>query len=209
MITKVRLVRFGKIFLIPLVFLFACGEKGTTDLSSSTKKVESDLPRVNADAVILIPEKGLVLYQDQPFTGTSVDYYPNGNKSVSIDYKEGKRQGFYRKWFENGVISYESHYETGKQDGVARTWWQSNILRSESNYKNGIVEGIQTQWYKSGAKFKEQNIVNGKEEGIQRAWRENGKIYNNYEAKNGRIFGLKRSTLCYELDDENLRLKNK
>lgn len=80
-------------------------------------------------------------------------------------------------------------------------------MRSESNYIAGNLDGVQKQWYVSGAKFKEQNIENGQEKGMQKAWRENGKLYNNYEAKNGRIFGLKRSSLCYELEDEKVQVK--
>ena len=208
MITKERLVRFGKIFLMPLLFLFACQVDKEETISKSTNK-HKGTEIVPTDSVTLIPEKGLVFYKNQPFTGTSVSQYPNGNKSISIEYFDGKKDGLYKKWFGDGTLSFEANYQNGKQDGTSKTWWRSGKLRSESNYENGVVQGVQKQWYKSGAIFKEQNIVNGKEEGIQRAWRENGKIYNNYEAKNGRIFGLKRSTLCYELEDEKLVDKDK
>lgn len=150
----------------------------------------------------LKPNLGLMYYKGEPFTGTSVLYYSESIKAESISYINGKRHGFYKKWFPNGKLSFESNYVNGLQDGTTRTWWKNNNLRSEANYSNGIVNGIQKQWYQSGSKFKEMTIVNGKEEGLQKAWRENGKIYNNYEAKNGRFFGLKRANLCFQLEDE-------
>ena len=48
----------------------------------------------------------------------------------------------------------------------------------------------------------------GKEKGIQRAYRKNGALYANYEAKNGRIFGLKKASLCFGLEDQQIKKNN-
>ena len=173
----------------------------------SVLKNQESLIEISEDSLKLDPQKGLVFYKGEPFTGTSVGLYPNGKNKVSIDFLKGKKQGFYRKWFEGGLLSFESEYVNGKKNGANKTWWRNGNLRSESYSVNGVSHGEQKQWYKSGAKFKVINIVKGKEEGLQQSWRENGKIYNNYEAKDGRIFGLKRASLCYELDDEIIQYK--
>lgn len=151
------------------------------------------------------PNLGLMLFKNQPFSGTSLRFYNEDVNAESIQYINGKRHGLYQKWFPDGTLSFEANYLDGLQHGKTRTWWKNGNLRSEAYYENGVANGIQKQWYKSGAKFKEMSIINGKEEGLQKAWRENGKIYNNYEAKNGRIFGLKRANLCYQLEDENVQ----
>ena len=78
-------------------------------------------------------------------------------------------------------------------------------MRTESNYVMGIAEGKQYQYYKSGAKFKIINLKEGREYGLQQSWRENGKLYNNYEVVNGRTYGLKRSKLCFQLEQENIK----
>ena len=161
-----------------------------------------DWMQISADSLELLPDLGLVYYQKRPFTGTGITYFSNGFKAITIDYKNGKREGKYRKWFEEGLISFEASYSEGKRHGTTRSWWRNGNLRSEANYEMGIAQGVQQQWYASGAKFKRIHLLDGKEEGLQQSWRENGKLYNNYEAKNGRIFGLKRANLCYELNNE-------
>lgn len=197
---QIQYSSFCYFLLFTLLFL------GCRDQSAKTVGTQQEgLIEVLSDSLKLIPEKGLVYYQGQPFSGISIDYYNHGIRANQIEYLNGKKHGYYRKWFPSGVLSFESAYKNGKKHGQTRSWWKNKNLRSESNFVDGIASGPQWQWYKSGAKFKRINLVNGKEEGIQQSWRENGKLYNNYEAKNGRIFGLKRSSLCFELKDENIQ----
>lgn len=198
------LLFISPIFLAGL-FLQAC--QGD-NLAKVIQKQSSHSILISSDSIILKANQGLFYYQNKPFTGTSISYYPNGNPATKIQFLNGKKEGLYQKFYPNKGISFEANYKNGRQNGTIKTWWKDGILRSEANKKNGVVEGLQTQWYASGAKFKEMNYVNGKEEGLQKAWRENGKIYNNYEAKNGRIFGLKRASLCYELEDEIVQFED-
>ncbi|MGB1217744.1 MAG: toxin-antitoxin system YwqK family antitoxin [Saprospiraceae bacterium] len=202
MITKEHLVVFGSIILSILIFS-ACQSNDSGEL----KKLEStsDLI-VNDSLLVLAQNEGLVYYQNKPFSGNAVNYFPNTEQIASSrTYQNGRTDGLYQKWFGDGTMSFESHYKNGKQNGLTRSWWKDGVPRSESNFTDGIAHGKQIQWYKSGGKFKEQNLVNGREQGIQKAWRENGKIYTNYEARNGRIFGLKRASLCYELEEEDIK----
>lgn len=200
-------MRFTK--LIPeilVVAVIAMVWQGKVEVNSNGISFGNSVQTVSADSLHLDPAEGLVYFNGKPFTGTSQSFYPNGQMASSIEYRQGKKHGLYRKWYEDGLLSFESEYLDGKQHGTARTWWRNGILRSESNFQNGVPNGVQKQWYSSGALFKKINLVNGKEQGLQQAWRRNGKLYINYEARNGRIFGLKRATLCYQLDDESLKL---
>lgn len=206
-IIKVRPMRFSKLFIL---FLILSGCKNLPEnLLHTTAQKQIPTLTVQAESVVLHPEKGQVFHLGAPFTGTAVRYFSNGKKAVSIEYSNGKKDGKHIKWFENGIKSFEANYVSNKQHGTTSTWWQNGNPRSISKYEKGIPHGVQQQWYISGAKFKKINLVNGKEEGLQQSWRENGKLYNNYEAKNGRIFGLKRAKLCYELDDEMVQIENK
>lgn len=164
-----------------------------------------DMIEVPKSALTNIPNKGLVMHQNEPFTGNSVKYYENEQMAERITYVNGKRQGIYNKWYPDGLLSYEASYRSNRTDGTTRSWWPNTNLRSEAQLVRGVISGTQRQWYQSGALFKEMNYKNGKEEGMQRAWRENGKLYTNYEAKNGRTFGLRRSTLCFELEEEDVQ----
>jgi len=200
-------MQFSKLALI-LVFttIASCIDQEKKIVSISDQDDYKELQIiVTSDSLILKPTTGLVYYQNKLFTGSSVSHYSNNSPAVLINYVKGKKHGINKKWFRNGDLSFLSTYKEGKKNGHTRTWWSNGNLRSESYYVDGVPDGIQRQWYSSGSIFKKINLQDGKENGLQQSWRENGKIYNNYEAKNGRIFGLKRTKLCYELEDENIR----
>ncbi|WP_222845760.1 toxin-antitoxin system YwqK family antitoxin [Flavilitoribacter nigricans] len=198
-------MRFGRAFMLGIVSVVLAGQFLAADRAFIAGTAAVEDIRVPKELLELRPAEGLIYFRDQPFTGTSVSRYENGQIATSIAYANGKKQGPYRKWFEDGQLSFECFYRDGKKQGAAKSWWSNGKLRSASNYDRGVAHGLQEEWYSSGAKFKEIQLVYGREEGPQRAWRENGKIYNNYEAKNGRIFGLKRANLCYELDKEEIQ----
>jgi len=181
--------------------LFACQSKDAA-LEIPARKEYSFHGSVIWDSLVLKPDKGLVYYVDQPFTGLAIKHHANGIQASSEAYKGGKREGLFEKWFASGLKSYSCPYTAGKREGTAYSWWKNGNLRSEANYAADIPHGLQKQWYVGGSLFKILQLNQGKEEGIQQSWRENGKLYNNYEAVNGRIFGLKRSKLCFSLDEE-------
>jgi len=207
-IIKALQVIFSKLILALIIALsFSCENAKEKDSTIKAPVENKLLVEVLKSELVNKPNIGLVLYNDEPFTGISFLNYPNGIKAEEIYYTAGKKHGSYKKWFSNGLLSFESFYKNGLQNGTTTSWWKDGKKRSEANHINGIVNGVQNQWYKEGELFKALNIVNGREEGLQRAWRRNGKLYNNYEAKNGRIFGLKRAGLCFELEDEIVQSK--
>jgi len=198
-----RMTFNNSIYILLTILLTAC--QTTTDTNQAKLPDSPNLGTRLKSKLELRPTEGLVYYQGKPFTGTSIVTNNAQITTLSQDYINGKKDGFHRLWFENGDLSYEATYAQGKLHGYSKTWWRNGNLRSESHHQKGLSHGTQKQWYKSGAKFKLRNTNQGKEEGIQQSWRENGKIYNNYEAKNGRIFGLKRASLCFQLEDEEVR----
>lgn len=183
--------------ILLLVIAYGCGHQ-----------VASDDLTIDSRAISLDRERGIALYKSIPFTGKSVSYYTQDVMAESIEYVEGKKDGFHRKWFEDATISYECKYSNGQKVGESKSWWRNGKVRSKSQFVNGVAHGLQEQWYQSGARFKHLRYNNGKVEGMQQSWRQNGKIYNNYEAKNGRIFGLKRASLCFSLDNEEIQYES-
>lgn len=193
------------VHLIVLVVLVSCKYETSNDFGISMKINDIEVLK---DSLRLIPEKGLVFYKDEPFSGISIEYYPDDlSLAERMPYHEGIKHGHTQKWFEDGLLSYEAYYDKGQLIDSSRTWWKNGNIRSQSFYIDGEIHGTQRQWYISGALFKELNYNMGVEEGMQKAWRENGKIYNNFETKNGRIFGLKRANLCFSLDNEEIKTK--
>lgn len=176
-------------------------------LLNVTCKKNNAVVTVPASEIQLRANEGLFYYNDLPFTGAAISFYPNKVKASIDKYRDGLPHGIQRKWFDTGILSFERNYDTGKIHGFVYSWWKNGEKRSTSYYKNGIGQGDQWQWYPNGAKFKKVHLVDGRESGMQQSWRNNGKLYNNYEVVGNRIYGLKRSQLCFELDDEKIKTK--
>lgn len=197
--------RISYIILVAHTLLISC--QGVSSPSSNQEVTGNILGLLTPkDSVYLDRNKGLVYYQDELFTGTTVLYYPNKTKASTTSYTKGKKDGKTYKWFQDGLKSYEATYANGRLKGHSYTWWSSGHKRSASFYEKGVPHGDQWQWYSNGHRFKHIQLQQGKEEGIQRSWRKNGTLYSNYEAKNGRIFGLKRANLCFSLEEEEVQL---
>lgn len=159
---------------------------------------------VASQHISISPTTGLRMYQNSPFTGDAVTFYPNGQMAKLAHFEQGLRDGFLRQWFENGTLAFDSHYVFGVLEGITRSWWSNGNMRSESVYHQGKVNGASLQWYATGERFKKMNYVDGVEAGLQQAWRRNGKLFSNYQYINGRVFGLKRSNMCVGLENEEV-----
>ena len=80
-------------------------------------------------------------------------YYPNGTLFREIQFSQGLRNGFDKRYFVTGKKYIDLHY------------------------KNGLKDGVQTQYYVSGKKDFEVEFKNGKHVGIMKEYsREKGSI---------------------------------
>jgi len=196
---------FRIIFIGILFFSCSCESKQIPE-NSSIEIAETFHQAIHFDSITLLPNKGIYVFQNIPFSGVAFSYYPNSTQfSRKIEFKKGKKNGLFELYFIDGQLSQQLNYLNGRRDGIAKTWWKNGQLRSQSNFKNDKGHGVQQQWYKDGMIFKKLNLEEGKEVGLQQAWRKNGALYANYEARNGRIYGMKKANLCFELSDEELK----
>jgi antitoxin component YwqK of YwqJK toxin-antitoxin module len=181
---------------------------GSLFLFISCNKIDNQsiavIPKVEMlkDDLALNQNEGKWYSEGKPYSGFALIYHPDDSIAEKIGFYEGKKQGLAQKWYPDGTLKYEVSYNANKKNGLAKNWSNGGTLIAEAYFKNGVPDGVQTRWYESGNIFKKINIKNGVEEGLQQTWWENGKLYVNYEAKNGRVYGLKRSSLCYELENE-------
>ncbi|EDM42872.1 Hypothetical exported 24-amino acid repeat protein [unidentified eubacterium SCB49] len=173
-------------------------EKATAD----NKPVVINPIEVLKEDLILNQIEGKWYYNEVPYSGYSLRFYPNDTLAERIGFINGKREGIARKWSENGVLRIESYYKANRLDSVYKSWWENGQLSAMTNYENGVKQGEEREWYATGQLAKLRQLVDGAENGMQKAWLQNGKLYINYEAKNGRIFGMLRANSCTQLKDE-------
>jgi antitoxin component YwqK of YwqJK toxin-antitoxin module len=87
-----------------------------------------------------------------PFTGTSVEYYENGQLHLRKEYKDGKKQGLWEEYFAN------------------------NQLMTTGSFTNGVMHGLWESFYENGKAFERGNLSNGLKEGLFEEFYENGEI---------------------------------
>lgn len=191
-------------------------------LLSCTKNKESKITYIknSIDTTIKIPniiiEKSLLksnnqalwILNEQPYSGYAVSYHQDSTLKEKIGILNGKKQNQAKYWYADGNLKQIANYDRGKLHGEKKVWSSEAVLLSHLNYQSGKPHGEQKTWYPTGELHKKLNLNSGREEGIQQAFRKNGTLYANYEAKAGRIFGLKKASLCYGLENENIKYEN-
>ncbi|MFY0631687.1 MAG: hypothetical protein JXR05_15085 [Flavobacteriaceae bacterium] len=69
-------------------------------------------------------------------------------------FENGKRTGFWFKYYRNGNKQYERNYKSGKLVGKCIEYFSNGKIDLESNYNsNGYLEGVRNQYHKNGSLF--------------------------------------------------------
>lgn len=182
-------------------------EKSTSNVPEAVEKIPDRT--VNISLLHYTNKTSLWSLNDEHYSGFMVSYYQDSTLKEKIGILKGKKQNQAIRWYPDGKLKQVANYHQGKLHGEKKMWSAdtSHTLIAHLNYYLGKAHGEQKQWYSSGELYKKLNLNLGREEGIQQAFRKNGELYANYEAKSGRIFGLRKASLCYGIEDENIKYR--
>lgn len=204
------------VLYILVLFIVSCSQKKTSETSLAKKSAEIliDIPdkTVNKSVLDYDRKKSLWTLNGQLYSGYVVSFYPdNTTLKEKFGIFNGKKQNEAIQYYADGHYKHVSSYNNGKLHGHKKTWSPDSlhILLSHLNYVSGKAHGEQKKWYPTGELFKKLNFNMGKQEGIQQAYRKNGALFANYEAKEGRVFGLKKATLCFGIQDDKVKYREK
>lgn len=100
--------------------------------------------------------------EELPFTGTFISFDEERKPQLSLEYKDGKRDGWSRFWYENGQLEVEAIYKDGRLEGLQRRWYENGQLKIERPFKEGKAEGVTRRWHEDGQFHFESCWVNGK-----------------------------------------------
>lgn len=128
--------------------------------------------RISVDHASLSKIRGVILFDDSPFSGVLFSVFSNGSKN------------------------YEQEIFDGKKHGTETMWYPNSQVRSVSEFSNGILNGTQKEWYQNGKPSREMKFVGGKQDGLQIGWEENGDLRFKYTYLNGKRYGFMGSALC-------------
>lgn len=145
-------------------------------------------------------ENGVLFYNELPFNGTLISYYNPEKLKSEIQYENGKKNGFEKKWFSNENIAEDRSYINGFKTGTHQAFWDNGNPKFEYHFNNkGQFHGLVKEWFQTGIPSMLFNYTNGKENGRQCLWKLDGSIKANYEVVNGERFGLIGLKKCYRV----------
>ena len=187
-------------FLIKILFL------GLTLLMincSSNKALDNNpLVIANADTANTTNRNGVLYQNDSIFSGTMVSFFKGTNDTSEIaNYKNGKEDGEWRKYYSNKTLKEKRQYTNGLKTGELLSWWENGNKRLHYFFEADEYSGTCREWNENGLLVKRMNYSKGHEEGPQQWWYDDGKIKANYIIKEGRRFGLLGTKNCINVSD--------
>jgi antitoxin component YwqK of YwqJK toxin-antitoxin module len=84
-------------------------------------------------------------------------YYPNHQKYMEGEYKDGKREGKWTSWNQNGNKWSEGNFKNGLDDGLRVIYHENGKKFIEGYYKDGIKTGVWRFYDDKGIFVKEEN----------------------------------------------------
>jgi antitoxin component YwqK of YwqJK toxin-antitoxin module len=187
-----------------LLFLFtafvACNAPGK-------KTAHTPLLLLNKNEQRLVMQNGLVLYNQQPFSGTLYTLFPNTTDTAELAaYINGKEHAEWKRFYASGKLKEKRYFELGKKTGLYQSFWENGIKQMQYFFVNDEYEGICYEWNESGRLTRLMNYKRGHENGLQQSWYDNGKTKANYIIKAGRRYGLLGTKNCMNVSDSIFKL---
>lgn len=164
--------------------------------------------RIDKTSVELELVNGRLYYQNNLFTGDLILSNAEGFVEMELQYFDGRKHGYEKRWYANGQLAQSRNYLKGTKVGNHLGWWDDGKQKFDYNFnEKGEYEGSRKEWYSNGQLVRDFNYFKGKEIGNQRMWTKNGKIKANYVVKNGERFGLIGLKKCYTVNTNSNELQ--
>ena len=124
-------------------------------------------------------------FTDVPFTGEIDEGLKRGN------FKNGKFEGIWIKYWDNGQLEYKSEYKNGEPEGWRIGYHKNGQLKTKGYFKDGNPYGLWVDYYKNGQFEKTYRFKNGKPDGLWQEFYENGEMKSKEHYENGRLINRK------------------
>ena len=74
-------------------------------------------------------------------TGVVESFYENGQLSSRTNYKDGKKEGFYKRFHRNDELMVKGNFKGGKADGLFELFYENGQLKSGGYFIDGKRNG--------------------------------------------------------------------
>jgi antitoxin component YwqK of YwqJK toxin-antitoxin module len=124
-------------------------------------------------------ERQIAKYSDDHYEsdGFYREYYPNGQKFLDGQYRQGRREGDWTYWFDNGQVNRMVTFQNGQLNGEWEVYRADGTLSAKQAFDSGLRNGDWTTYDATGKQpLAEQHYAKGKTDGIWKTWFPNGKL---------------------------------
>jgi len=141
-------------------------------------------------------------YDNGALNGTTVYFFPSGEKKKSVSYQRNLIHGELCTYFEGGALKSKTDYTQGKKSGASLGYWQNEKPSYFEEYNDGkILTGV--YYSPSGALTSEIQGGSG-----YRTFFIDGVLHETQEFRNGILDGLVERYDCYGEIERQIYMKN-
>ena len=120
-----------------------------------------------------------IFYQDsQPYSGTYLTYFENGNLKMETNFLEGMKDGECKLYFEDGKLNEVRSYRNNEMHGTWLTFNNMGVKVAEASYKNGKKDGNWFVWDEDGSLKYELCYKDGEKTGVWKSYDAMGVVIN-------------------------------
>lgn len=104
-------------------------------------------------------------------------FFPDGSKQSKGRYHYGEATGESFAWWPNGKLRYQGSWKNGKQEGTWYHWWSNGRRQAIYGWMDSDAHGKWLEWWPNGHRKAIFRFQKGKQQGETRLWYQTGKPY--------------------------------
>jgi len=109
------------------------------------------------DGVLLSSE----FYQGGLLEGIVINYFPQGGVAEEILYKDGLKNGEWKRYFTDGKLKLKAKYIDDKLEGLMLVYHQKGFPEVSGMYKNNFKDGMWMYFNEQGIVTKKERYIKG------------------------------------------------
>ena len=128
-------------------------------------------PSVNLDQIEFKHDTIYFRGEEEPFTGTLIEFHVDGSKFRETSYKNGKRHGTEIVYRKDGSKSHENPWVNGERHGTSISYRQDGSVSLLTPYLEGKEHGREVYYNRDGSllteEYKDGEPINGTKNGTE------------------------------------------
>ena len=138
--------------------------------------------------------------------GNSIRFYPDGDTSQVLHWKNGTKDGIYKQFFENNEVKLIGYYVEGNLDGPLTIFYPNGFKKLEGEYENNLRDGKWVHYDEHGDTTRVIEYIKGEPENENQLEQEETQEVIELENNKGKFDDPR--NMLYERNRRNMRNRN-